>query len=120
MSEEKDWAAFYEQYKDNPEEIWGEPEEGPPQTRRRGLSATITVRFSAEEASGIRKLAKELDVSYSDIVRMAVYRFVHPDTVTKVKGYPFDSQSVAPDHEERDELPLSNATTSTGLLALAK
>jgi hypothetical protein len=77
MNEERDWAAFYEQHKDNPAEIWGEPEEGPPPVRRRPLSATITVRFSPEEASAIRGLAQELNISYSEIVRRAVGKFVH-------------------------------------------
>jgi|SRR5215211_9006409 len=76
MSEEKDWAKFYQDHKDDPE-VWGEPEEDAPPTRRGGLSATITVRFSPEEASAIRVLAQELDLSYSEIVRRAVRKFVH-------------------------------------------
>ena len=76
MSEEKDWAKFYRDHKDD-SGIWGEPEEGPPPARRSGLSATITVRFSPEEASAIRGVAQELDVSYSEIVRRAVRKFVH-------------------------------------------
>ena len=76
MSEERDKVAFYQQHKDDPE-VWGEPEEGAPPARRGALSATITVRFSPEEASAIRSLAQELDVSYSDIVRRAVRKFVH-------------------------------------------
>ena len=116
MSKEKDWATFYEQHKDNPD-IWGEPVQGPPPTRSRGLSATITVRFSPEEASEIRELAKELGVSYSDIVREAVQRFVHPQFMTSTKGYFFDSQPAVPDHEDRDNLSFTKADTSTGLLA---
>ena len=77
MNEERDWAAFYEQHKDNPAEIWGEPEQGPPSEHRRPLSATITVRFSPEDASAIRDLAQELNISYSEIVRRAVRKFVH-------------------------------------------
>ena len=75
MSEERDWAKFYREHKDDPD-MWGEPEEGPTPTRRGGLSVTITVRFSPEEASAIRRLARELDVSYSEIVKRAV-KFIH-------------------------------------------
>jgi hypothetical protein len=61
MEEEKDWAKFYREHKDDPE-IWGEPEEDvaeedTPPTRRGGLSASITVRFSPEEASATRRLS---------------------------------------------------------------
>jgi hypothetical protein len=76
MSEERDKAAFYQQYKDDPD-VWGEPEVDTPVMRRGGLSATITVRFSPEDASAIRDLAHELDISYSEIVRRAVRKFVH-------------------------------------------
>lgn len=75
MNEGQDRAEFYQQHKDDPE-VWGEPEEVEPPTRRQGLSATITVRFSPEEASEIRKWAKKLDVSYSTLVRTAVRTFV--------------------------------------------
>jgi Ribbon-helix-helix protein, copG family len=76
MSEERDKAAFYQQHKDDPE-VWGEPEVGVPVVRRGGLSATITVRFSPEDASAIGELAQELNISYSEIVRRAVRKFVH-------------------------------------------
>lgn len=102
MSEEKDLAAFYERYKDDPD-MWGEPEESTPSVRRGGLSATITVRFSPEEASAIRGLAKELGVSYSDVVRRAVRKFVHFRL----------TNGEAAGTEERPERSFSNATTST-------
>ncbi len=109
MSEEQDKATFYQQHKDDPD-IWGEPEEGTPSTRRRGrLNATITVRFPPEEASGIRELAKNLGVSYSDVVRRAVREFIHPRIST---GYEW------PEHEDRDSVAFSNADTHTGSLAL--
>ena len=73
---EKDWAKFYQEHKDDPE-VWGEPEEDVSPARRGGLTTTITVRFSPEEASAIREVAQELDVSYSEIVRRAVRKFVH-------------------------------------------
>jgi predicted transcriptional regulator len=76
MSEERDKAAFYQQHKDDPD-AWGEPEVDTPVVRRGGLSATITVRFSPDDASAIRDLAQELDISYSEIVRRAVRKFVH-------------------------------------------
>ena len=76
MSEEQDKATFYQQHKDDPD-IWGEPEEDTPPVRKGGLSATITVRFSPEEASDIRELAQELDVPYSEVVRRAVRKFVN-------------------------------------------
>ena len=110
MSEERDKAAFYQQHKDDPE-VWGEPEVGAPPTPRGGLSATITVRFSPEEATAIRELAKELGVSYSDIVRRAVRKFVH---------FRLTVGETAPvEPEDRHDFA-ANITTSTGSpLALA-
>lgn len=116
--EQRNKAEFYQQHKDDPE-VWGEPIEGSPPAHRRGLDATITVRFSTEEAAEIRALAKELGVSYSNIVRRAVQRFVRPHYAIGIRGFPFDEQPAASEHEEREEFPLSNAKTSTGLLALA-
>ena len=46
--------------------------------RRRRLSATITVRFSPEEADLIRRMAEARDVSYSDIIREAVKAYAEP------------------------------------------
>src|SRR3712207_1308549 len=108
MSEEKDWAAFYEQHKDDPE-MWGDPEDDGPSIPKGGLSATITVRFSPEEASAIRGLAKELGVSYSEIVRTAVRKFVHFRLAV--------GKTTRDEPEERHDLSLSNAGTSTGSLA---
>ena len=110
MSEERDKAAFYQQHKDDPD-IWGEPEEDTPPTRKGGLSATITVRFSPEEASAIRELAQELDVPYSEIVRRAVRKFVHFRLAVG------EARQTEP--EEPHDFSLSNADTSTGSLALA-
>ena len=122
MSEERDWAAFYEQHKDNPE-IWGEPEEGTPPARGQGLSATITVRFPPEEAAKIRDLAKVLGVSYSDIVRTAVRAFIYPRSIAGYKDTHFPiANQVWPrlEHEQRISCRLSNARTSTGSLALVR
>lgn len=110
MSEERDWAAFYREHKDDPE-IWGEPEEDAPPARKRPLSATITVRFPPEEALEIRELAKNLGISYSDVVRRAVREFVHPHPMLKYKT---SSLLLNP------RISLTNATTSTGSLDLAR
>ena len=110
MSEEKDWAKFYRQHKDDPE-MWGEPEDDAPPVRRSGLSTSITVRFSPEEAAAIREVAQELGVPYSEIVRRAVRKFVHFRLVTE--------DAVRDESQESHDLWLSNAATSTGSLAFA-
>lgn len=110
MSEERDWAAFYREHKDDPG-MWGEPEEYPPPARKRPLSATITVRFSPEEASEIREMAKKLGASYSDVVRRAVREFVHPHSMFKYRtSNPLLDTPIL----------LTNAETSTGSLDLAR
>jgi hypothetical protein len=111
MNEERDWAAFYEQHKDNPAEIWGEPEQTPPSEHRRPLSATITVRFSPEDALAIRNLAQELDVPYSEIVRRAVRKFVHFRMAVR--------EGVYDEPEDRPDYSFSTGDTRTGTPALA-
>lgn len=74
-------ATYYEGHKDDPE-LWGDPEESAP-GRRDGLTATITVRFSSEEADGIRRIAKEAGLSYSEVVRRAVQHFTQPRPATE-------------------------------------
>ncbi len=76
MDEEKR-AAFYQQHKDDPD-VWGHPEKTAPRRASRGLSATITVRFSPEEAALIRRRAKETGLTYSDVVRNAVSAYDQP------------------------------------------
>ncbi len=111
MSEEKDWAKFYQEHKDD-RRVWGEPEEDAPPTRRGGLSATITVRFSPQEASAIRGLARELDVSYSEVVRRAVRKFVHSRLVV--------GQQARADAEDWHDYSFSTgASTQTGTPVLA-
>ncbi len=111
MNEERDKAAFYQQHKDDPE-IWGEPEEDATPVGRGGLSATITVRFSPEEAAAIREVAQELGVPYSEIVRRAVRKFVHFRLTV--------GETTRAESEERHDLSIStNTTTSTGSLALS-
>lgn len=111
MSEEQSKAAFYQQHKDDPE-IWGEPEEDAPPARRRSLSATITVRFSPEEASAIREVARDLDASYSEIVRLSVRKFV------QFRLSAGKTERVKP--EEGHDFSLSNATTSTTSFSIAQ
>jgi hypothetical protein len=110
MSEEKDWAKFYHDHKDDPE-IWGEPEEDTPPTSRGGLSATITVRFSPEEASAIRGLAQEFDLSYSEIVRRAVRKFIHARLAA--------GEEAQSEYEDWHDFSFSNGDTRTGTFALA-
>jgi hypothetical protein len=112
MSEEKNRATYYQDHKDDPE-IWGEPEEDAPRTSKGALSATISVRFSPEEAAAIRELAQELNLSYSEIVRRAVRKFVHFRLASGPGGRTQDEP------EEGHDLSLSNAATSTGSLASA-
>jgi hypothetical protein len=110
VSKERSRAAFYQQHKDDPE-IWGEPEEDVPPTRRGGLSATITVRFSPEEASAMRGLAQELDVSYSEIVRRAVRKFVYSRLAVG------EREQAEP--EDWHDYSFSTGATRTGAPALA-
>lgn len=110
MSEEKDWAKFYQEHRDDPD-VWGEPEEDVPPVRRGGLSATISVRFSPEEAAAIREVAQELDVPYSEVVRRAVRKFVN----FRLAG----GRAAQPEPGEGHDYSLSNAKTSTGSLVLS-
>ncbi len=81
-------AAFYDAHRDD-DDLWDEPEHAPAegQTPRAGLTATITVRFSAEEARAIREIARERHAPYSDVVREAVASYARrgPRTETKVR-----------------------------------
>ncbi len=76
--EEVELAAFYDAHI-NDRDRWGEPVEPPPETRGRRLGATITVRFSVEEAEQIRLTARKLRRTYSDIVRDAVREYTQPE-----------------------------------------
>jgi len=77
MTRETPDPAFYAAHKDDPE-LWGEPEEPPQPPRRANLAATITVRFTPEEADAIRRLAREAGLTYSEVVRKAVQAFTQP------------------------------------------
>ncbi len=122
MSEEKDWADFYEQHKDDPD-MWGEPEEGTPSAPRGRLSVTVTVRFAPDEASDLREVARELGASYSDIVRRAVRTFVYSYMAARDEaiGFPAGSPSMPrPDPEGRHDYSFrTGSKTLTGDAILA-
>ncbi len=101
---EKDWARHYQENKDDPE-VWGEPEEDVSPPRSGGLDATITVRFSSEEVADLRELAREIDASYSEIVRLAVRKFVQFRIAA--------GETERVESEEGHDLSLSNATSTT-------
>jgi hypothetical protein len=84
-AEEAALATYYEQHREDDEE-WGEPVESPPVTSRRGLTATITIRFSPDEASAIRQAAKSSGLTYSEVVRQAVRAFTRPRIVVRFPG----------------------------------
>lgn len=76
--DEAELATYYQQHRDDPEE-WSEPLTPEPDAERpRGLATTITVRFPIAEAALIRRMAKEIALSYSDIVRHAVRAYMQP------------------------------------------
>src|SRR5688572_9503381 len=80
---EAEVAAYYQEHKDDPD-LWGEPI-APPVKRGRpsqGLRATITVRFTEEEAELIRRAARTSDASYSEVVRRAVRALGIPSSST--------------------------------------
>lgn len=75
MTEERDRAAYYQAHRDD-DDVWGEPERSAESLDHHNLAATITVRFSPDEAADIRDLAREHRVSYSDVVRTAVRQLI--------------------------------------------
>ncbi len=77
MSSERERATYYREHKDDPD-MWGEGETFEAPRRRKALSATITVRFSPEEADAIRRIAQSAGQSYSDVVREAVKAYTQP------------------------------------------
>ena len=86
-NKEKEDAAFFEAHKDD-DALWGEPVVPPESAQRRALGATITVRFPEDEADAIRRLAAELHITYSDLIRKAVKAFTQPH-FTYEGGYTF-------------------------------
>ncbi len=70
-------AAFYQAHKDD-SNVWGEDETSEAGAPRRPLGATITVRLSSEDAELLRRAARDLDVSYSDVVRQALKAYLSP------------------------------------------
>jgi len=73
MENERQRAAFYQTHKDD-EDMWEDVE--PPKRRKgrptKGLKATITVRFTEEEADTIRREAQATGATYSEVVRNAI------------------------------------------------
>jgi hypothetical protein len=82
MESSDERAAYYNAHKDD-REVWEEAGERSAPRPRGGLSATITVRFSPEEAGAIRRLARARNVHYSDIVRDAVRAYAHPGALVE-------------------------------------
>lgn len=85
MDEDVHDAAYYQQHRNDPD-VWSDPEESGEPPRRRGLTATITVRFSAEEAETIRRMARETGMTYSEIIRKAIDALSRPQFVIR-EGY---------------------------------
>jgi predicted transcriptional regulator len=119
VSEERDWAKFYQEHRDDPD-MWGEPEEEAQAAPKSGLSATVTVRFSPEEASEMRRWAKKLDLTYSTLVRTAVRTFVQNASMIErsVSGPLAEYERARKAAQGRGEVSLTNYRTSTSPLAL--
>ncbi len=83
MATKDEDVAFYHQHKDD-DAIWGKASRRDQPRQRETLTATITVRFSAEEAGAIRRLSQAQQKSYSDVVREAVRTYTQP--MFSVKG----------------------------------
>lgn len=77
MDSEQERATFYQEHKDDPD-TWEDPEPTAPTKGHKGLSISITVRFPAEEAALIRRMAEDLGITYSEVVRKAVIQLVRP------------------------------------------
>ena len=86
MNDEKARAKYYQAHKDDPDE-WGKPERSPASAKRR-LASMISVRFSPDEATTIRRAAEAVDESVSQFVRKAtLQRCQHQRaTVASVTG----------------------------------
>lgn len=116
---EQERAAFYQEHRDDAD-VWGKAEPRDQPRLRRTLSATITVRFSPEEAEAIRRMAAERDLSYSDIVRAAVKAYadprptlLHRETRVNYGMGPAVSASKVPlDHDQGFQYGIPPATQS--------
>lgn len=71
---EQERAAYYQTHRDDPD-VWGEGETRNAPRAHRGLTTTVTVRFSATDAEKLRRMAQDMDMSYSDVVREALRRY---------------------------------------------
>ena len=115
---EKERAEYYQANKDS---LDIEQTESPVlEGRRPRLSASITVRFSPEEADIIRRVAKDSNSSYSDVVRSAVRHLAAPRY--EVPSVSFFMVSFTPPVPtgtifQANRLPESSSIPRTGQLA---
>ena len=112
LSTEEERAGFHEDHRSNAA-VWEEVEESIRSPKRTGLSASITVRFSPDEAASIRRLAKESGLSYSDIVRQAVESFTASQFVLGVGG---PARWIAWNTDVRPDDPISETTEMQGAM----
>lgn len=64
-------AVYYDGRRDEPDE-WAEPVAPPAGQCYKRVTSTITVRFPPDDAERLRRLAKDTELSTSDIIRRAV------------------------------------------------
>lgn len=105
MEREEDVATFYQAHKDS-SEVWEELDEAPapPRASRTGLSVSIAVRFSPREAEAIRRTARQMGETYSEVVRKAVHAYTHPEHVLRT-----NRENVLPTFEATTPRTVSNA-----------
>ena len=120
METEAQRAAFHQAHKDDPE-IWGELER-PPARRgpKKRLTATITVRFTADESALIRRQAEQTGSNYSEVVRRAVRALAKPivaDIGSMVPSGPPTTMGGKPAFAFKNVS--STETTSTGQMRLS-
>ncbi|MHB8644612.1 MAG: hypothetical protein ACYDAR_02350 [Thermomicrobiales bacterium] len=78
--DEKTRIAYYDAHRGESQELT-EVTPTPANRKREALTVTIAVRFSASEADGISRMARTSGMTFSEIVRASVQRYVRPDTV---------------------------------------
>jgi predicted DNA binding CopG/RHH family protein len=103
---EEELAAYYEQHKDDPD-VWEEVEHGPV-TPKEGLGATITVRFSASEASAIRAMAQRRQMTYSQLIRAAMQEMMTPTVRVQISEATLNFEISAPLPAQRIEFNYAN------------
>ena len=75
-------VAYYDAHRGEPQKLT-EVTPTPANRKREALTVTIAVRFPASEAEGISQMARVSGMTFSEIVRAAVQRYVRPDTVVQ-------------------------------------